>query len=440
MTYTEIALAGLFALAVAFVGYTYAGYPVLISGLSRYFGRTTHRPAVADDDLPTMTLVITAYNEQRHIRDRIENALATDYPDDKFQILIASDGSSDATDNIVREYAHRGVQLRAFDQRRGKATVLNDVLPDVASDIIMLSDANTFSQPGAARHLAAWFSLPQVGVVCGRLVLNDPTKGRNCDGVYWKYETFLKKCESRLGALLGSNGGIYAIRRSVYTPIPNETLVDDFVIPLLACERTGCKLVYDCDAVAEEETPDTMVSEFHRRARIGAGGFQSIGILRNLLFPRHGWVTFTFLNHKLFRWTCPFFLLAALVFNAAWLAVAVATDSPGVWPAAVALLVQALFYAAAAAAPVLPSGGGLPLKLLRLPAMFTMMNAALGVGFVRWLRGRQNAAWDRTARAGEVTLAGSASDTGRYEWPPAITAARTDESPSGVCLRAEVGS
>jgi cellulose synthase/poly-beta-1,6-N-acetylglucosamine synthase-like glycosyltransferase len=439
MTYTEVTLACATALALAFVLYTYVGYPTLIAGLARAFGRTTARPVVADDDLPDVTLVIAAYNEQRYIRERIENALTVDYPAGKFRVLVASDGSSDETEEIVREYAPAGVQLAAFDRRRGKATVLNDVLPDVESEIIVLSDANTFTHPSAVRHLAAWFKLPQVGVVCGRLVLNDPKGGRNCDGVYWKYETFLKKRESRLGALLGSNGGIYAIRRDVYTPIPNDTLVDDFVIPLKACERTGCKLVYDTDAIAEEETPETMVSEFHRRARIGAGGFQSIGILRNLLYPKHGWVTFTFVNHKLFRWVCPFALLAALVFNLLWLAVAVATGSAGAWAAGLTLAAQAAFYATAAAARFLPSGGGLPVKLLRLPAMFTMMNAALGVGFIRWLRGRQAAAWVRTSRAGELTMAGSASDTGRLE-RPTLTMPRSDDTPSAIRLQTEVGS
>src|SRR5262249_30950742 len=148
-------------------------------------------------------------------------------------------------------------------------------------------------------------------VVCGRLVLTDPATGCNVDSYYWRYETFLKRCEGRLGALLGANGAIYAIRRELYTPIPGNTIVDDFVIPLRAKLRTGCRIVYDGDAVAREETPPNVGAEFHRRSRIGAGGFQSIGLLWRLLNPRSGWVAFTFFSHKILRWVCPFFLVAA---------------------------------------------------------------------------------------------------------------------------------
>lgn len=255
----------------------------------------------------------------------------------------------------------------------------------------MLSDANTETNPEAARQLAAWFTDPNVGVVCGRLVLTDSAAGQNVDGLYWRYETFLKKCESRLGALLGSNGGIYALRKSAYVPIPATTLVDDFVIPLLARRETGCRIVYDRDAVAREETPETFAGEFHRRARIGAGGFQSIGILRNLLSPRHGWVAFTFANHKLLRWIGPFLLLIGLAGSAAL--------ARHQWFAAL-FAAQVVFYTLALAAGRVPNQPRF-LRVLRLPAMFTLMNAALFVGFVRWARGRQSAAWRRTERTAE---------------------------------------
>src|SRR5262249_31055742 len=133
--------------------------------------------------------------------------------------------------------------------------------------------------------------------------------------LYWKYETFLKANEGQLGALLGANGAIYAIRREVFSPIPHETIVDDFVIPLKAKLRTGCAIAYDPGAIALEETPATIASEFHRRSRIGAGGFQSIALLWKLMNPRLGWVAFTFFSHKVLRWLCPFFLLVLMVSN-----------------------------------------------------------------------------------------------------------------------------
>jgi cellulose synthase/poly-beta-1,6-N-acetylglucosamine synthase-like glycosyltransferase len=231
-----------------------------------------------------------------------------------------------------------------------------------------------------------------VGVVCGRLVLTDPATGRNVDSLYWKYETFLKKCESRLGALLGSNGGIYAVRRSVVEPIPNNTIVDDFVLPLRAKLRTGCDIVYDRDAVACEETPEKLRSEFRRRSRIGAGGFQSIGLLGRLLHPRNGWVAFTFLSHKILRWVCPFLLIGALAGNLLLL-----DHEFG----RALLLAQAGFYALAVAGAWLPTRPK-PLRFVRLATMFLTMNAALFVGFFRWLKGVRGGAWERTARVAEA--------------------------------------
>src|SRR5262249_55927305 len=157
--------------------------------------------------------------------------------------------------------------------------------------------ANSQTEPDAARKLVRWFHDPNLGVVCGRLVLTDPHTHKNADSLYWRYETFLKRAEGKLGALLGANGAIYAIRRDVFTPIPDDTIVDDLFIPLRAGLHTGCAIVYDCEAIAHEESAPDVGSEFHRRSRIGAGGFQSWALLWKLLNPRQGWVAFTFCSH-----------------------------------------------------------------------------------------------------------------------------------------------
>jgi cellulose synthase/poly-beta-1,6-N-acetylglucosamine synthase-like glycosyltransferase len=375
--------------SLAIVAYAYFGYPILVWLFSRLFGRDRVRPDFVENDLPSLSLLIAAYDEEAEIGKRVENALELDYPAEKLQIVVASDGSSDRTNEIVAQYERYGVKLLAFPQRRGKASVLNDAIPAMSGDIVMLSDANTYTHATAAERLAAWFEDPDIGVVCGRLVLTDPLTGNNVDSLYWKYETFLKKCEGRLGALLGSNGAIYAMRKSLFTGIPANTIVDDFVIPLLARRRSGCQIVYDREAVATEETPARMASEFHRRSRIGAGGFQSMCWLSGLLNPLHGWISFTFASHKILRWLCPFALIVALVANAFVL------DLPAM---RYLFIAQVLFYATSFVASFLPAKPRF-LRYPRLATMFAMMNAALLVGFFRWLKSNQNAAWKRTERA-----------------------------------------
>jgi cellulose synthase/poly-beta-1,6-N-acetylglucosamine synthase-like glycosyltransferase len=377
----------MFWVCVALIVYAYAFYPIVVWGLSRLFGRLATSPALAEDDLPSVTLLIAAYNEEQVIAPRIENALALDYPADRLEVVIASDGSSDATARIVSAFEDRRVRLLQSPLRRGKATVLNAAFRHVRGDIVLLSDANTFTDRSALRHIARWFENPRVGIVCGQLVLTDPATGRNVDGLYWRYETFLKRCEGRLGGLLGANGAIYAIRRSSFAGIWSDTIVDDFVIPLVTRLRSGCEIVYDEDAVAYEETPHDFSTEFSRRSRIGAGGFQSIIRLRGLLNPKQGWTAFTFFSHKLLRWLCPFLLIAAFVTNLALI---------GVPLYQLTMTVQVLGYGLALLG--LATGTRAGFRPLRLATMFTAMNAALLVGFWRWASGGQQGIWQRTAR------------------------------------------
>jgi cellulose synthase/poly-beta-1,6-N-acetylglucosamine synthase-like glycosyltransferase len=384
----DTAAAIVFWVCLAFVAYAYAGYPVLIWLGSRLFGRSPAPPVVSDEALPRLTVLIAAHNEASVIGPRLENALALDYPRDKLEIIVASDGSRDATADIVRGFADRGVRLLDYHPNRGKAATLNAAWREVTGDVVLLSDANTFTDREAPRRLARWFSDPSVGAVCGRLILIDPVSGRNVDGLYWRYETFLKRCEARLGALLGANGAIYAMRRDGYVAIPAETIVDDFVIPLLARLERGTRLVYDADAVAREETPPEIHDEFKRRARIGAGDFQSLRLLWPLLSPRHGWLAFSFVSHKLARWSCPFFLLGMAAANVALVTVPFYR---------LTLAAQAGFYAVAWLGSR-STGSGPAVRLLRLTTLFSTMNAALLVGFFRWLTGRQRGAWARTTR------------------------------------------
>jgi cellulose synthase/poly-beta-1,6-N-acetylglucosamine synthase-like glycosyltransferase len=379
----------------ATVLFAYVGYPLVLWLLARWLGQPFKAPAWEDNDLPSLSLLIAAHNEASVIEERVLNALQMAYPPDRLEIAVASDGSEDGTTETVRRYAERGVRLLDYKPRRGKAATLNTAIAELKGEIILLSDANTYTDSTAARKIVRGFKDPKVGVVCGRLVLTDPATGSNADSLYWKYETFLKRCESRLGALLGSNGAIYAIRRELFLPIPNDTIVDDIVIPLQAKLRTGCAIVYDYEAVAYEETAPDIHAEFQRRSRIGAGGFQSILLLWRLLNPRRGWVALTFLGHKILRWLCPFFMVGAFFSNLLLL------EEPLYrWM----IFAQLGFYMTSLAAAFVP-GRYRSLKPLRLTTMFTSMNLALLVGFWRFASGNQRGLWRPTARLAEANAA-----------------------------------
>jgi cellulose synthase/poly-beta-1,6-N-acetylglucosamine synthase-like glycosyltransferase len=382
----------LFWACVGLIFYTYALYPALIWLISR----SAARRQPTDDqsgDVPTISVLIAAHNESAIIEQRIQNALALDYPRPKLEVVIASDGSDDGTAQIARGYAAQGVRVLEYPQRRGKMAVLNATIGKLSSEIIVLSDANTQFDPSAARRLVRGFRDPSIGAVCGRLLLTDRRTGRNVDGLYWRYETFLKKCEGRVGALLGANGAIYAIRRNVFPTVPDDTLVDDFVIPLAAKLKTGCRIVYEPEAIAYEEMAPNIRDEFGRRARIGAGGYQAIGMLWRLLDPRRGCVALSFFSHKVLRWLCPFFLIGILVGSMLLIRQAFYRD---------VLMAQTGFLLLSLPLSRIP-GKNLLIRLVRLAAMFTLMNSALFVGFFRWLGGRQSGIWVRTLRGAELS-------------------------------------
>jgi cellulose synthase/poly-beta-1,6-N-acetylglucosamine synthase-like glycosyltransferase len=391
MFWTQLAAALSIVLwiSLALVAYAYVGYPLVVRLLARCFGRPIappHQPR-----LPRACLLVSAYNEEKWIADRVLNALHQDYPADRLKVVVASDGSADRTCQIVRQLAERypgRVILRDFEVRRGKANVLNAVLPELASEIVVLSDANTFFNRDTVRNLVRWFERPDIVAVCGKLDLVDAATGRNVDSLYWRYENLLKEAEARLGALLGANGAVYAIRRADYVPIPSDTIIDDFVIPLAMKLRTRGRIVYDADAVATEETPPTVSDEFRRRSRIGAGGFQSLARLWPLVLPTAGWTSLAFVSHKVLRWFAPLFLALALTANVALLPLP---------QYRVLLALQLAFYSAAAIGNYLPGNSTL-VRSLRLATLFTSMNAALAVGFWRWAAGLQGGVWQRTAR------------------------------------------
>lgn len=337
--------------------------------------------------LPSVSVVVAAYNEASCIRQKLENSLALDYPADRFELVIGSDGSTDGTDELVQACTDGRVRLSPAP-RAGKTTVLNRCIPSARGDIIVLSDANTMIEPEAIKALVKHFEDPDVGAVCGKLRLYNPTKKDYEESAYWNYESLIKFYEGKRGAVVGANGGLYAIRRTLFTQLPPSTIVDDFVIPLRILEQ-GYKVVYEAGAVAHEETTEDYGKEFGRRARIAAGNFQSLRMVPGLLLPTAGFPAFAFWSHKLLRWCAPALMAVALLANLFLL------DSVFY---RLTLFTQVMFYALAylGKAGVLKGTGR---RVASIAYYFVTMNLAIVVGFWRFLRNAQKAAWDRTARA-----------------------------------------
>jgi cellulose synthase/poly-beta-1,6-N-acetylglucosamine synthase-like glycosyltransferase len=383
--------------AAVLLVHTYFFYPLClfaIEGVAEVFrnlrfmktGQLPPPPRVVGP-APSVSLVVAAYNEASCIRQKLENSLALQYPADRFEVLIGSDGSSDGTDERVRECTDGRVRLSPAP-RAGKTTVLNRCIPSAQGEIIILSDANTMIEPQAIQALVRHFEDPDVGAVCGKLRLYNPTKQDYEESAYWSYESLIKFYEGKRGAVVGANGGLYAIRRKLFTQLPPSTIVDDFVIPLRILEQ-GYKVLYEAEAVAHEETTEDYGKEFGRRARIAAGNFQSLKLVPGLLLPTAGFASFAFWSHKLLRWCAPALMAAALLANLFLL------DSVFY---RLTLFTQLMFYALAylGKAGVLKGTGR---RAASVAYYFVTMNLAIVVGFWRFVRNAQKAAWDRTARA-----------------------------------------
>jgi cellulose synthase/poly-beta-1,6-N-acetylglucosamine synthase-like glycosyltransferase len=395
-------MALLFWCSLGLVAFTYLGYPLVLAvwdglaeafGAVRYVGGGADRRAAREAQAwPRVTVVIAAFDEEACIRAKIENALALDYPADRLEVLVGCDGCTDRTAQVAREAGGGRVTVHELFPRAGKASVLSRLVPVAQGDLVVLTDANVILERGALRALARRFRDGAVGAVVGRLRLYNPTRREFEESLYWRYETALKYFEGKRGCVLGANGGIYAIRRLLFTPLAADTVTDDFVIPARIASR-GWRVVFEPDAIAYEETTEDTGREFARRARIGAGNWQAVARVPGLLDPRTGFLFFFFVSHKLLRWAAPLLLALALVSSAAL------AGNAGAWVYRAALGLQISFYALAAAGRHGGAGlRGTSRRLASLAHYFVAMNAALAVGFWRFVRGTQRAAWERTAR------------------------------------------
>lgn len=383
----------LFWLSVTALLYTYAGYPVLVFIVSRLRSRPIRRAQIT----PEVSIVITAYNEERHLRAKLENTLALEYPHELIEIIVASDCSTDRTDDIAREFSDRGVRLLRQPARLGKTAAQNAAVEQASGEIILFSDGTSHYEPDVLRAVVRNFADRTVGCIAGRLVYVDPSDSRVGRGAqsYWSYESFLRQHESQACSLIGAPGCLYAVRKSAYVPLYREAC-SDFIIATKMVEQ-NLRAVYEPDAVCAEETNQRAHDEFRMRVRVIAQTFTDLWRHRAMMNPfRSGFYAIQLFSHKVMRYAAPFFLLGILISSAA-LAV-----SSGVFLAL--LLIQLLGYFSALVGWLLERLGTRN-RLLALPHYFVLANLASLFAIHKFLTGERYATWEPIRESARPTAA-----------------------------------
>jgi len=362
--------------------YSYAIYPAVLIAWTGLRGRRSSMEEVPDPELPAVTVAVAAHNEEEVIAEKIRNTLAIDYPADRIEVIIGSDGSTDRTDEIVSGFD--GVRLVRIEPRQGKANVLNTIVPQARGEIIIFSDSNTIIEPGAIRKMVAHLKDPDVGGVCGRLVLRaDKDSLESYEGTYWRYETRIKEMEGDIYSTIGANGGIYGVRKELFKPIPEDTITDDFVISMNVLAQ-GRRMVFEKEAVAYEYVSKSFRDEFWRKVRIGGGNLQVLlrgGAMRGL----PPFALFAYLSRKVTRWAIP--VLMIILYASALGLYGSELYTQFFW-------VYNIGIVTAAAGIVLPTRN----RFVNVLSYLFSLNLALLLGYIRYLLGLQKVTWRRATR------------------------------------------
>jgi glycosyltransferase involved in cell wall biosynthesis len=373
-----------FWLCLSLVFYVYLGYPVCAFLLGLVVARDVHKA----DFEPTVSVVISAFNEELEIERTVINKLKQNYPSERLDVIVVSDGSTDGTDaivqSIVKSTAGR-VKLLRQEPRQGKTEAINLAMTHAAGDIVVFADANSIYAPGAVRSLVRNFADPTVGYVTGSMIYTNSTDSGIGDGSgrYMSYENVLRAFETKLGSIVGVDGGIDAIRRSLYVPMRADQL-PDFVQPL-AIVGQGKRVVYEPDAIVREQALDSPTDEFRMRVRVSLRALWALYDKRDLLNPlRYPLFAWQLLSHKLLRYLAFVPLLGLIVFNA------LVVGQHLLY--ACFFVLQLSVYASAGAGHLLRQSAGKASKLLT-PYYFVILNAACLVASWRFLNGQKMVLW-----------------------------------------------
>jgi poly-beta-1,6-N-acetyl-D-glucosamine synthase len=364
--------------ALALLAYTYFGYPLLMALRSR--GRVTAQPEAPDWE-PMVSVLMSVHDAADRIALKLENLLVLDWPADRIEFLIYSDGSSDGTDEIVLRYAARDSRIRFVrGERHGKPTALNRLHKLASGSVLLLTDVRPLLDPGALRVLVGLLSDRDVGCVSGNLILD----GDSGSGAYWRYEKLIRSSEGKTGGLVGVTGAVYAIRRKDFPELPPDLILDDMWVPLTVALRTGRRSIFSEQARAYDEAFEDD-REFDRKVRTLAGNYQLLRKLPALLNPLANPLWFQVVSHKLLRLVCPWAMLVLLVASGLAALSPFTSDTQRILLGGL-FAGQLAFYALAALGPL----GG---RGARLARSFVVLNAAAVVGLWRYARGSQKVTW-----------------------------------------------
>ena len=385
----------LFWILLFTVFYTYLGYGLLIwtlNRLKRVFVKPGTSGTLAGFE-PAVALIIAAYNEEDYIKDKIENTLQLDYPDDKLAVYFITDGSNDSTPDIVRQYPR--FNLLHLPQRNGKAAAMNRAIQFIKEPYVIFCDANTVLNRECIKEMVKFYADPVVGAVAGEKKIHQAanTKAASAgEGFYWKYESFLKKQDSDFYTVVGAAGELFSLRRDLYQPIEEGVLIEDFVLSLRIAQK-GYTVKYAPGAYAVETGSASIKDEQKRKIRISAGGFQAMFMLRGLLnIFRYGRLSFQYISHRVLRWSVtPVCLLLLFPVNM----ILVLMQAGVVYD--IILSMQCLFYAAAGLGWFF-ANRNIKVKALYIPYYFLFMNISVIWGFKRFLKGQQSVLWEKAAR------------------------------------------
>lgn len=387
----------IFWLSLIIIFYSYLGYGIVLwiyLKLLTFFTLKKSLPINYYDFEPDVTLVIATFNEELIIKEKIENTFKLNYPKNKLKIIVVADGSSDNTVNMIRQFP--GIELYYKPEREGKSAAINRVMPFVTSAITVFCDANTKLNPDSIRELVKHYTIPEIGAVAGEKKVVELSKSKSAagagEGLYWKYESVLKKLDAQFYTVVGAAGELFSIRTSLYEHVEKNILLDDFIISMKICQK-GYRVMYEPKAYATEAPSFSLKEEEKRKIRIAAGGFQSIFILKDLLNVfKYGKLSFQYISHRVLRWLlCPVLLPILFLCN---LLIFFQSNDTFI---TLFLIMQSLFYLSAIIGWFF-TFRNIKVKFLYISYYFVFMNFAMYLGFFRFVNKSQSVLWDKAKR------------------------------------------